>query len=391
MRLMNWCSAEPQMVRGYMGVSCACLAVLMLLTFSCSKKEVTSTNCKADEVKKDGECVKKAASNNPSREAIDPNAVGDTVSTSVVKYDADSGVFSVSLANLALTQGEQDRLSASYKVYFMTKSQTWLEEDGILQAVRKKTVIGTGSDAENKSPDCTVLPDGNGLVQRKNLPAIIEKVGDDVTIKFVKSFGVSKLERDDDKSLRRLKRWLGLNSYQMDDIRVSAGVSGLVSSDDLAVHMGYWQKEIKHYGLEDNDDKHKELCFNKLHAKQDSSLNDKEPSSSAKIYPYKAVKLSEVGVKEAGDTKPYNYEYTFKKSNDEYTYTLQQRIEFKKSGNNSSIRKTSNNEALRLSLPAAAYLINSSPEHRDTFTGRAAPSEEEFIDTMSALVRALAE
>lgn len=372
-------------------MSCALFAVLtVLLTFSCSKKNVTSTTCKADEIKQDGECVKKSANNTPGPPAIDPTAVGDTVSSRLVSYDLDSATFSVSLANLGLLQDEQNSLSGIHKVLFIIESQIWTEERGILQAVRSKTVIGS----DNKSPDCTVLPDGDAATKRKELPAIIQKVGNDVTIKFVKTFAAGELQHDD-KSLGKLKRWLGLNSYQMDDIRVTAGVAGLSRDEDPTIHVNLWGAELKHYKLVDQDKHDAKLCFKKLYAKQDSSLNDKEPSSSAKIFPYKEVKYSEVKkTNGTSSNKPYNYEYKFQKSNNEYVYNLYQyqEVKFKIYSHNKPIRKASTDKPLTLSLPGAAYLINSSTDHREEgFTGRAAPSEDEFVRTMSALLRALAE
>lgn len=258
--------------------------------------------------------------------------------------------------------------------------------------------------------DCMVLPGKHAIEraqQRGKFTSRIWFEDGDVKIKFIEEYKYSEQDEEAKRteSVEDLKQLLGLQSYSVEDVRVAEAeaqvknigelmnrhtfrkVPKKVEGDDSRLYIKNkmidsvivdWNNEEQENDLEDD-----ELCFHKLYAKQHGSLNE-EPGSSAKIYAYKAVTYAGYADKDSitpekialkkGDYNIAGSDWMF-----DPTVTF-----YHDPSDDPSL-----NSNVSLSLRGASYLINASEEHKDDFTGRAAPDEEEFVDSMVRLIQFL--
>ena len=254
-------------------------------------------------------------------------------------------------------------------------------------------------------PDCMALPNFNRRNQNSEtnmlssvdpetaeLTAKIHYEKDDthLKLKFVKLKSNKKYEADEE-AIDQIKYFLGLKGYTKDDISFSipeflpsteAKLNHprfLLKRDQLSITLdnySYFTGQWK--GKANNDDK--TLCFNKLFAKQRTSLNNEAPSESAKIFAYKEMlyKLNKNNNKRKFDNEKNEQKYSFDdKAN--ITFTIDNQKEVKISGHE-----------VFLGLQGAAYLINASADEREDYSDRAAPDETQLLDVITKLAQSVA-
>ena len=431
-----------------------------LLT-ACSDPDL-QVQCKSDETKKDGECVKNSKLNaeGTTRPAdYDPTDTGDEVDASVLSYDAETATFSIPIAKLNLTEQDKKNLIDAHKkptnnITFHLTANGWKEKKDtdkldaylalstkLLQVKKPEpddSYTGPSEDVDfnvkneikhhlyilnasssiggasktsiyydkDASPDCMALPNFKHRTtnEQKNMLSVnpeifkltakihYEKDDTHLKLKFVKQNNDNK-DKPDKKAIAEIKYYLGLKGYTKDDISflkpdfkppTQADLNHprfLLDRHQLAIadtdhsnFIGRWDGEAK------GDDQ--TLCFNKLFAKQRTSLNNEAPGESDKIFAYKEMlyKLNK-NDKRKFDNEKNEQKYSF---DDEAKITFT--IDIGK--NNKDVIITKNK--VFLGLQGAAYLINSSADEREDYSGRAAPNETQLLDVITKLAQSVA-
>lgn len=276
--------------------------------------------------------------------------------------------------------------------------------------------------SETTSPDCMVLPGKHVIDEEQKAGKFYARIwfeDGDVKVKFVEAYRPADKEDEEPRkeSVKDLKQLLGLQGYSVDELKftnkkqseIGSAINTnrnehtlrIVQTDDItqlnnvvikAVIANVQQKWDEQKSKDDLDDN--ELCFNKLYAKQHGSEN-KEPGSSAKIFPYKARTYNGYLSRDGTDNgKEGDYLISNASTwmfDPKVTFYLKRSADSLDPINKSGVGASSEGQ-ISLSLKGAAYLImHADPTLKEEFTGRAAPSKQKFSDTMTQLIRVLAE